>query len=66
MRIGISTAQKRNMMKGKAFNLSHAQLNGEAKKGKVHEVEIGEEHSKGMESRMQCNYMIIASLHNSA
>ena len=40
MRIGISTAQKRNMMKGKAFNLSHAQLNGEAKKGKVHEVEI--------------------------
>lgn len=50
MRIGISTAQKRNMMKGKAFNLSHAQLNGEAKKGKVHEVEIGEEHSKGMES----------------
>mgnify|MGYP006147305543 CR=1 FL=1 len=50
MRIGISTAQKRNMMKGKAFNLSHAQLNGEMKGGKVHEVEIDDEHHKGMES----------------
>ena len=50
MRIGISTAQKRNMMKGKSFNLSNAQLNGEVKGGKVHEMEIGEEHSKGMAS----------------
>jgi len=53
MKIGVSTAQKRSLMRGKAINLSNDQLNGKMKSGKVHEVEIDDNHSKGMQSALR-------------
>jgi len=48
MRLEISTSQLLNLRKGKNINLSSAQLNGTAKKGKVHEIEISDSNTKAL------------------
>ena len=48
MKLLVSTAQLRSLKNGKNIQMSGAQLNGNAKKGKVHEIEVGDSHVKKM------------------
>jgi hypothetical protein len=50
MKLEISGGQLNNLRKGKAINLSNAQLNGQNKKGKAHEVDVDDGKMKAMDS----------------